>query len=197
MTLPAHCFKHATTSAIICSAVLLSVLTHSSRAPGAHRNGATGPVRTVAFASTAPALDLTENAIARTVLLTMNAERALHGLPALRMNGNLIKSAHAHNLRMARFNTMSHQLPGEAFLAVRISRTGYTWRMAGENVAWNTDRTTRGALYLERLMYGERAPNDGHRRNILSGSFRHVGIDILIDARTHKLWMTQDFGRPL
>jgi hypothetical protein len=43
-------------------------------------------------------------------------------------------------------------------------------------------------------MYNEVAPNDAHRVNILSTTYREVGIDIYMDNVHHKLWMTQDFG---
>lgn len=142
------------------------------------------------------ALDAKENAIAGTVLATLNAERRANHLPSLVMNVKLIYSAHAHNVTMAKYNQMSHRLPGEAFFADRISHFGYAWRSAGENIGWNSDRTKAGAVYLETLMYNERPPADGHRRNILSRTFRNVGIDIYIDARTHKLWLTEDFGTP-
>lgn len=143
-----------------------------------------------------PTLAATEAGIANSVLAMLNGERAAHRLAPLSMNSRLIKSAHGHNLTMARFNTMSHQLPGEAFFATRISQAGYRWRAAGENIAWNTNRSLNGARTLESMMYNERPPNDGHRLNILSSSFRNVGIDVLIDPRTGKLWLTEDFGTP-
>jgi uncharacterized protein YkwD len=132
--------------------------------------------------------------IANAVLSQLNAERRAHGLPALVMHSRLVASAHAHNLAMAAANTMSHQLPGELNFASRILRAGYDYRTAGENVGWNSLMTQAGALYLETLMYNEVPPNDGHRRNILSTSYRHIGIDIYFDAAHHKLWLTEDFG---
>ena len=51
-------------------------------------------------------------------------------------------------------------------------------------------------LALEKQMYHEVAPNDGHRVNILSRTFTQVGIDVYYDARHHKIWFTQDFGAP-
>jgi uncharacterized protein YkwD len=128
------------------------------------------------------------------VLTQLNAERAAHLLPALRMNGNLIRSAHAHNLAMARANEMSHQLPGEAFFATRISRTGYTYRTAGENIGYSTATALSGALQIQSTMYNETAGTDGHRRNILSGTYMDVGVDVVIDTAHHLLWLTQDFG---
>ena len=135
------------------------------------------------------------NSVAKQVFNIMNAERALYHLPALRLNTLLMRSARKHNVRMARYNTMSHQLPGELGLGARITAEGYHWRAVGENVAWNTQMTMAGAYYLQRMMYGERYPNDGHRRNILSGTYRDVGVDIYVDATHHKIWLTEDFGR--
>jgi len=162
--------------------ISLSVTLLMTSAIGARPASATTPsVSTAAY-------------IASKLLNSMNSERAWHGLPALRMNGYLIRSAHAHNLVMAKYNTMSHQLPGEYYFSTRIERAPYYWRMCGENIAWNSDWTLTGAYYLERLMYNEVAPNNGHRLNILSHYYREVGIDIYMDATHHKMWLTQDFG---
>jgi uncharacterized protein YkwD len=54
---------------------------------------------------------------------------------------------------------------------------------------------TGGVRRLETLMYHEKAPNDGHRRNILNSHFRNVGVDVYIDRAHHKVWLTTDFGR--
>ena len=132
--------------------------------------------------------------IASRLLVSMNNERARNGVPLLRSNSYLKLSAHRHNLWMARYNTLSHQLPGELYFSARITKAGYDWWMCGENAAYNTDWTLRGAYYLERLMYNEVAPYDGHRLNILNRHYRDVGIDIYMDAAHHKMWLTQDFG---
>ena len=133
--------------------------------------------------------------IAMAVLSMLNSERAANRLPGLHMNGMLISSAHAHNLMMARYDTMSHQLPGEAFFGDRILAAGYNYQYAGENVGWNSDMTQQGALDLESIMYNETPPNDGHRQNILSPNFVDVGIDIYFDSVHQKLWLTEDFGK--
>jgi uncharacterized protein YkwD len=136
-----------------------------------------------------------EYKVARNVLTTMNAERHANHLSALTMNGHLNTSARRHDYTMSRYNTMSHQLPGEAFFANRISAAGYKWRAAGENIAWNSRTTNAGVQQLEVMMYHEKAPNDGHRRNILSKTFKNVGIDVYVDRTHHKIWLTTDFGR--
>ena len=115
-------------------------------------------------------------------------------MPALRMNAALCRSARRHDIAMAHANRMSHQLPGERPFTARIERAGYKWRTAGENVGWNALVSRRGAVQLELLMYREKPPNDGHRRNILDRGFRNAGVDIYVDAVHHKLWLTTDFG---
>jgi uncharacterized protein YkwD len=145
-------------------------------------------------APAASAMTTTEATWAHAVLSLLNHERALHGLPALTSDYRLVNSAHAHNLKMAAYNTMSHQLPGEPWLGTRISRAGYSWTYIGENIGWNSEITQSGVTALESLMYNERAPYDGHRLNILSSGFRNIGIDVYIDSTHHKVWLTEDFG---
>lgn len=126
----------------------------------------------------------------------LNSQRHAHNLPALQMNSQLVASAKAHNLAMAKANSMLHQLPGELGFGQRILQTGYNYLFAGENIGWNTDYNLAGARYLQNLMYNEVAPNDGHRKNILSPNYTQVGIHILFDAAHNKMWLTQDFGKP-
>jgi uncharacterized protein YkwD len=135
-----------------------------------------------------------ETAAATSVLRMLNAERAAHHLPALSSSPALVSGARLHNITMAQANLLSHQLPGEAVFSTRIAQAGVPWHAAAENVGWTTAKTTAGADGLQSAMYNEVAPNDGHRRKILSSSVRFVGIDVLIDARTGKLWLTEDFA---
>jgi uncharacterized protein YkwD len=155
------------------------------------------PQMTVAAsAAPAPHTATTASKWAHNMLLVLNYERRANHLKPLTMNTKLTLSAHRHNLTMAKKNVMSHQLPGEAFFATRISKAGYNWRSAGENIGWNSAETNRGLQSLEHQMYGEKAPNNGHRLNILNKSFSQVGIDVYFDKAHHKMWFTQDFGQP-
>ena len=135
-----------------------------------------------------------ETAAATSVLRLLNAERVANHLPALGSSPGLVSSARLHNLTMATANLLSHQLPGEPVFSTRISQAGVRWHVAAENIGWTTDRSTTGARGLEIAMYNETPPNDGHRRNILSTSVHYVGVDIYLDSRTGKLWLTEDFA---
>lgn len=136
-----------------------------------------------------------EHGIANSLLSLLNRERAENKLPPLTMDSHLVSSAHSHNLAMARTNIMSHQERGEADLGTRLTRAGYTWSWAGENIGWNSQMTKAGVLSLERMMYHEKPPNDGHRLNILSTHFKNIGVDVYMDSAHHKVWLTTDFGR--
>jgi uncharacterized protein YkwD len=133
---------------------------------------------------------------ANAVLAELNDERASHGLSALKMNSKLVDAAHTHNLAMAKANTLSHQLSGEAALGSRVSDAGYRWSSVGENIAYNSDRSQSGVLAVQKAMYNEKPPNDGHRENILNKSFVDVGIDVINDSAHGKVWLVTDFGKP-
>ncbi len=133
---------------------------------------------------------------AQSILDMLNNERRAHGLPKVTMNQELIVSAHGHNLDMAAANEMSHQLPGEPYFADRISNAGYKYWYAGENIGWNSVQTLDGVRQLETIMYNEKAPDDGHRQNILSKNYTNVGIDVYFDNTNGKVWLTEDFGKP-
>lgn len=132
---------------------------------------------------------------AEIVLKSINAVRRHVGLPALRANLGLRQSAKLHDLAMGYTNTMSHQLAAESALGRRISTQHVPWTTAGENVGWTSSISYRGAVSINTMMVDETAPNDGHRRNILSRSFNSVGIAVLVDDVHHRLWLTEDFAR--
>jgi uncharacterized protein YkwD len=133
---------------------------------------------------------------ANAVLDELNDERKSHGLPALKLNTKLTSAAHTHNLAMAKANTLSHELKGEAALGSRVSAAGYSWSAVGENVAYNSDRSQAGVLALQKAMYNEKPPEDGHRDNILNAKFVDVGIDVINDSAHGKVWLVTDFARP-
>src|ERR671919_2757210 len=94
-----------------------------------------------ASASATPA-EVAKRTVVRSTLCTLNAERARHGLPRLRLNKKLSAAARRHAGDMARRNYFAHDsLSGGTFVD-RIRQTGYLrgarkW-WVGENLAWGT-----------------------------------------------------------
>ncbi len=166
----------------------------SSAARSASRSSTSAP------ASAAPTAPVAAGgASAQQVLTQLNQARAGAGLPALTMSAGLVASATKHTQLMAAGCGLSHQCSGEAALGTRISAEGVSWTSVGENigeggpVAATDSAVVAMAESLTASMLAETAPNDGHRRNILSSSFHHVGISLYRDAGG-TVWMTQDFS---
>jgi len=96
--------------------------------------------------------------------------------------------------------------PGDGRAAVRdraaladVLAAGVHWTAAGENigeggpVADTTAAIAQMAVGLTQSMLNEKPPDDGHRRNILSSSFTHIGIAVFRDS-SGTVWLTQDFS---
>jgi uncharacterized protein YkwD len=133
------------------------------------------------------------------VLALINQARSAAGLPPLTITAGLDSSASAHNLTMAGGCGLSHQCPAEPDLGARETAAGVLWSACGENigeggpVAGTRAAIARMAVGLTQDMLNEKPPDDGHRRNILSSSFTHIGIAIYRDA-SGTVWLTQDFS---
>ena len=133
--------------------------------------------------------------LARYVFGLINHDRVTMGLPAYNWSNALAGGAHLHNLRMMAYGQLSHQCPGEPGLGTRITNDGIAWRAAGENIGWsNYPDPQQGVLMNHQSMMAEKPPDDGHRQNILSTSFKLVGIDVLVDAHQN-VWLTEDFAQ--
>jgi uncharacterized protein YkwD len=133
------------------------------------------------------------------VLQQINDARAQAGLPAYTITAGLTTSADRHNSAMADGCGLSHQCPGEPPLGNRETDAGVDWSIAGENVGEggqvsdSSDAIAHMAKELTTAMLNERPPNDGHRKNILSSQFHHIGIAVFRD-RHGTVWLTQDFS---
>jgi uncharacterized protein YkwD len=157
-------------------------------------NGAT-PATPKATRTTPPASSSTVDQL----LAQINQLRADNGLPPYTVLAGLNASAHKHNLTMAGGCGLSHQCSGEAGLGDRVSAQGVKWTSCGENIGYSgphpntTAELIKAAEGLTTAMYNETPPDDGHRKNLLSTSFHHVGIDVIRDS-SGKVWLTQDFS---
>jgi uncharacterized protein YkwD len=133
------------------------------------------------------------------VLGLINQARSSAGLAPLTITSGLDSSASAHNATMAGGCGLSHQCPGEPDLGARETAAGVHWTAAGENigeggpVADSSSAIVQMAVGLTQSMLNEQPPNDGHRLNILSTTFTHIGIAVFRDS-SGTVWLTQDFS---
>jgi uncharacterized protein YkwD len=132
------------------------------------------------------------------VFALVNAARANGGVcgniafpptPALRYDAVLERAAQYHSEDMQAANAMSHvtpvgaiHYPAGSILRERINQEGYSWRVIGENVAWNFPSSE--AVVVAWLGSPE------HCKNILSLEFSEIGV-----GKAGDYW-AQEFGLP-
>ena len=170
-----------------------------SSSPPASRPSASPSVSASASPSASANPPATSATPAGQVLALINAARSAAGLPALTITSGLEDTSSAHNLLMASGCGLSHQCPGEPAIGARETAAGIHWTAAGENigdggpVAGTTAAITQMVVTLTQDMLNEQPPNDGHRMNILSTSFTHIGVAVYRDS-SGTVWLTQDFS---
>ncbi len=171
----------------------------SSPAPSASTSTSASSASPPAAPSATNPAGTSVGSAAAQVLALVNQARSAAGLPALTITAGLDASASAHNSRMAGGCGLSHQCPGEPDLGARETATGVHWTAAGENigeggpVAADAAAIAQMTVSLTQAMLNEKPPDDGHRKNILSSSFTHIGIAVYRDS-SGTVWLTQDFS---
>ena len=170
--------------------------------PSASASHATprGSASAAAFPSaSAPPPASQQGAPADQILALINQARASAGQPALTVTSGLDASASAHNLKMAGGCGLTHECAGEPAIGARETAAGVSWTAAGENIGEGgpvpdtTVAMAQMAVTLTQDMINEQPPDDGHRLNILSSTFTHIGIAVYRDS-SGTVWMTQDFS---
>jgi uncharacterized protein YkwD len=174
--------KHAAVAAAALAVFLVAV-------PSASAAGA-------CTAANASASQASKRALVRATLCVLNAERGRHNLRRLRLNSRLSDAARGHSRAMARKRFFSHTSLSGASFVDRIRRAGYlsgarSWAV-GENIAYGS-----GSRSTPRSIARAWMNSPPHRANILSSSYRSIGIGIASGTPVGRRGgtYTTDFGR--
>jgi uncharacterized protein YkwD len=135
-------------------------------------------------------------AISHRVLILTNEARAharrcgrtpYAAVGPLTLNAALDKAALEHSKDMAVHNYMDHTGRDGSGPAERITRTGYKWRVVGENLA-------SGMMTPEEAVAGWlQSPH--HCENIMTGKFNEMGIAFAVNPNNDAgVFWTQTFG---
>ena len=152
----------------------------SSAPSGGGSNGSSGgSTSTKATATTGLSAELQK------VVTIVNQERAKAGCKALTVNAKLNLAAQRHSQDQADHKKMDHTGSDGSQPWDRVKAAGYSYRMVGENVAWNYQTP---AAVMEGWMNSE-----GHRKNILNCSYTQIGVGV---ARSNGPYWTQVFATP-
>jgi len=108
-------------------------------------------------------------------------------VPSLTLNAQLNAASDKHAVDMATYNYFSHTGRDGSRPWDRMTREGYVWRAAGENIA--AGYTTPRAVVDGWLK------SPGHCANIMSANFKEIGIGYgYSTTSTYKHYWVTDFG---
>jgi uncharacterized protein YkwD len=169
-------------------------------AKAAKKKAAKKPVKAVAAQACAntDALPTADNLplVRAAILCLHNQVRAEQGLPLLKENAKLDKSALGHSGDMVAEGYFDHTTPGGYTFVDRILAAHYVKRSdgwtLGENLAWGT-----GDLSTPDGVMGSWMASPGHKANILKRAYHEVGIGIHLGVPsddTVGATYTLDFG---
>jgi len=124
------------------------------------------------------------NAFEQEVVELTNKEREKQGLNPLKIDDELSKVAREKSRDMGANNYFSHDSPTYGSPFDMMKQYDITYRTAGENIA-------KGQRTPEEVVNGW-MNSDGHRANILSGEFTHIGVGY-VEQGNH--WTQQFIGK--
>ncbi|MEK7170749.1 MAG: CvpA family protein [Patescibacteria group bacterium] len=113
----------------------------------------------------------------------VNEERVKAGVKPLKLDAKLTGVARAHSQDMFNNGYFAHENPAGLSPFDRMARDGITFEVAGENLAY--------APSVE-LAHSGLMRSPGHRKNILSPDYGHVGYGI-IDGGIYGKMFSQEF----
>ena len=135
--------------------------------------GTTGPAGTSGTVSSV-------NSMEKQVVSLTNSERKAAGLGSLTLDSQLSKLARMKAEDMAKKGYFSHTSPTYGSAFDMMKKYGVSYRTAGENIA-------KGQKTAESVMKGW-MNSSGHRANILSSAYTHIGVGYAKDSRGNTYW---------
>lgn len=124
------------------------------------------------------------DSLAGQIFSLTNQDRAADGLPPLRWNAALARSAAAHAQIMAQQPALSHDYPGEPPLLQRAASAGAHFDVIAENIAsgWSAGQINNAWMHSQ-----------PHRHNILDPKLNALGVGIV--RQGGKIYAVEDFAQ--
>lgn len=114
-----------------------------------------------------------------------NQSRASAGLSALKVDSTLTSIARWRSKDMIERNYFSHSIPPNGTSVFdEMSRRGYCFKVAGENIGWNTYPDDGATAAIHQMFMN----SSGHRANILGKDWEVIGVGAYKGADGKKMW---------
>ncbi len=136
-----------------------------------------------------------EKQLSLSLFAQINKDRAAVGRPAYKLDENITRAAYKHTLKQLDAETISHQLPGEPYVCVRLQNEGATFTTCSENVGMaggSSGSDWDHVMVVHNAMMAEPA-NVGHHAAIISPVYHWIGISVLVDKSQNAIYLTEDF----
>ena len=121
------------------------------------------------------------NSMEKQVASLTNSKRKAAGLGSLTLDSQLSKLARMKAEDMAKKGYFSHTSPTYGSAFDMMKKYGVSYRTAGENIA-------KGQKTPEAVMNGW-MNSSGHRANILSSAYTHIGVGYAKDSKGNTYWV--------
>lgn len=113
-----------------------------------------------------------------------NEARASAGLRTLRVDATLTSVARWRSKDMIVRNYFSHSIPGSGNVFHVLDTKGYCYKLAGENIAWNTYPDDVATATAQNGFM----KSAGHRENILGKTWDVIGVGAYKGPDGKKMW---------
>jgi uncharacterized protein YkwD len=120
----------------------------------------------------------------RELVALTNRSRAAAGLRSLKVDSALTSIARWRSKDMIVRDYFSHDIPGYGSVFKRMDARGYCYRIAGENIGWNTYPDDDATAAIHRMFMD----SPGHRENILGRAWEVIGIGAYKGSDGKKMW---------
>ena len=113
-----------------------------------------------------------------------NRSRAAAGLRALKVDSTLTSVARWRSKDMITNDYFSHDIPGYGRVFKKLDAKGYCYKLAGENIGWNTYPDDLATAAIHKMFMD----SSGHRKNILGRAWDVIGVGAYQGAGNKKMW---------
>ncbi|MBP3256001.1 MAG: SCP-like extracellular protein [Clostridia bacterium] len=116
----------------------------------------------------------------------INQQRTKNGLSALKIDAELQRVARIKAQDMVDNNYFSHTSPTYGSPFNMMKNFGISYKTAGENLAGNSSNSAAVTAWMN---------SEGHRANILNGSFNYTGIGVISSSKYGKIYVQMFIGK--
>jgi uncharacterized protein YkwD len=119
-----------------------------------------------------------------TLVTLTNRARANAGLRSLKVDSTLTSVARWRSKDMITRDYFSHSIPGYGKVWDKLHAVGYCYKVAGENIGWNTNPDSSATAAIQQAFMN----SSGHRANILGSGWDVIGIGAYKGSDGKKMW---------